>query len=226
MVDGDGAPRDLQPGGRSSTAGAHTPPSPMGERWYGTSVNLRAGERLTSAWESAVGCLMSGAEYAKQKVTKKTFTYISRMNSGRGVGTAASLRHWHDRTGSTILLYPGSHSLYTGVSSRYSSNSKRTPSRLPPWAIPGMTFWRSYEYLICISMFVVHDACSYEFRYLPGSLVRKLRLRAMIRVQSCNIDFFSRSRCKDEKTATTKMGPLFFSKGRVLQGSCIGCLLV
>lgn len=59
MADGDGAPWDLQPGGRSSTLGAHTRPSPMGERWYGTSINLRAGERLTSARKSAVGCLMS-----------------------------------------------------------------------------------------------------------------------------------------------------------------------
>lgn len=58
-----GAPQDLQPGGRSSTAGAHTPRG----QWESGGMermgfDLRAGERLTSALRGTVGCLMSGAD--------------------------------------------------------------------------------------------------------------------------------------------------------------------
>lgn len=48
----DGAPQDLKPGGRSSTAGAHTPRG----QWESGGMermgfDLRAGERLTSSCE-------------------------------------------------------------------------------------------------------------------------------------------------------------------------------
>lgn len=63
MVNPGGAPQDLQPGGRSSTAGTHTP----GGQWESGGMermgfDLRAGERLTSALNGTVGCLMSGAD--------------------------------------------------------------------------------------------------------------------------------------------------------------------
>lgn len=63
MVNQDGAPQDLQPGGRSSTVSAHTPRG----QWESGGMermgfDLRAGERLTSALRGTVGCLMSGAD--------------------------------------------------------------------------------------------------------------------------------------------------------------------